>query len=411
MSQESLTGVLSGIRVLDMTMFLSGPFGTQILGDLGAEVIKIETGDGDQTRVLPPNFIAGESAYFLSANRNKKSVVIDYRRPEGVALIEKLICKCDVLMENHRPGGLAKYGITWDRAHQLNPNLVWCAISGFGQTGPYRERPAYDMVVQALSGGMSLTGEEGGKPVRAGIPIADLSGGLYGVIGALAALVGRQGGRPGRYIDISMLDCQIAMLSYQAAYYLHSDKVPGMQGRRHESIPSYRAFTAGDDRDFVICANTDRMWRSLCDVVERPDLRDDPRFNGRKTRNSFREDIWTELEQEIKKKSASEWVKLLHAAEIPVGTVNTLDHALADPQVQHRGMVMELQSTQGVRTRVSGNPIKISGVGKEPLRYPPSVGGDTHQVLSDVLGLQTVEIEVLAKEKIIAFQNSSKDHE
>jgi len=409
MNNSPSNQVLAGLKVLDMTMFLSGPFGTQILGDLGAEIFKIETGQGDQTRLLPPNFIGEESAYFLSTNRNKKSVVIDYRQPKGLALLEQLICECDVLMENHRPGGLAKYGITWERAHDLNPRLVWCSISGFGQTGPYRDRPAYDMVVQALSGGMSLTGEPEGRPVRAGIPLADLSAGLYGVIGVLATLIGSRNTHKGRYIDISMLDAQVAMLSYQAAYYLHSGKVPGPQGRSHESIPSYRAFTAGDGKDFVVCANTDRMWESLCEVIGRTDLRDDERLKGRKARNTHRQEIWTQLEAEFLKKPALEWVQLLLDAEIPVGTVSTLDETLNDPQVLQRGMVIEMHDSAGHAVKVAGNPIKIKGLLDEPTLYPPHVGEHTREVLKKTLGLSDQAVDELTKAGIVSHQRSQDE--
>ncbi|MGF6651800.1 crotonobetainyl-CoA:carnitine CoA-transferase CaiB-like acyl-CoA transferase [Paraburkholderia youngii] len=258
MWHEQLKGValVRGLRVIDMTLFLSGPYATQVLGDLGAEVLKIEPLTGDNTRVLPPNFIGEDSAYYHSCNRNKRSIALDYRTSEGVKLLEELVAKSDVFIENLKPGAMARSGITYERLKEINPRLIYCSISGFGQDGPYAERPAYDMVVQAMSGGMSLTGERDGKPVRAGIPLADISAGLYAVIGILAALLRCEETGQGEYLDISMLDCQVAMLSYQAAYYLASGKVPGTQGREHESIPSYRAFTARDGMEVVVTANT-----------------------------------------------------------------------------------------------------------------------------------------------------------
>ena len=220
-------GALAGIRVLDFTQFLAGPYATQILGDMGAEVIKVESPAGDWCRTLPPNFVGDDSCYYLSINRNKHGIVVDMKQPDGLDLIKRLAGECDILMENFRPGVLQKLGLSYDDLAARHPGLIWCAISGFGQDGPDRDRPAYDMIVQALSGGMSMTGEPGRPAVRAGIPIGDLSAGMYGVIGSLAALEERRRSGKGQFIDISMLDCQVSMLCYQAAYYLASGNVPG----------------------------------------------------------------------------------------------------------------------------------------------------------------------------------------
>ncbi|MGE4241250.1 CaiB/BaiF CoA transferase family protein [Ramlibacter sp.] len=396
-------GLLEGVRVLDLSIFLSGPFATQLLGDLGAEVIKVEPPGGDHTRVLPPNFIGEDSAYYLSCNRNKRSAVIDYRTPEGAALIEQLATKCDVFFENLRPGAMAKSGLSYERLRQINPRLVYCSLSGFGQDGPYRTRPAYDMVIQALSGGMSLTGERDGRPVRAGIPLADLAAGQYAVMGILAALHHRNRTGEGRFIDIGMLDCQVAMLSYQAAYYLASGKVPGPQGREHESVPSYRAFTARDGRDVVVTANTDRMWRSLCEAVERIDLRDDPRMATRAQRYYVRDEIWAALEAAFLKRDAADWVRVLHAHEVPVAEVNTLDRVMADPQVLHREMNLELRDeARGLSARVAGNPFKVPESGAQQHRYPPLLGEDTERVLSDILGLPPGQVRALMDRKVVA---------
>lgn len=389
-------GTLSHIKVLDITTFLSGPYATQVLGDLGAEVIKIEQITGDDTRSLPPNFIAGDSAYFHSINRNKKSVSVNLRDKAGQDIVRRLAMKCDVLIENLRPGGLERYGLGYAALSKDHPRLVYASISGFGQNGPYRDQPAYDMVVQALSGGMSLTGEPDGRPVRSGIPIGDLAAGLYSVIGITSALEARHRTGQGQYIDVSMLDCQVAMLCYQAAYYFASSKVPGPQGRGHESIPTYRSFTAGDGLDFVICANTDRMWRSLCEVVGRLDLRDDSRLATREGRYDNRFEIWEALETAFKARNADEWVAALRKAEVPVGVVNTLDRALSDPQVVHRGMVLDIPGPGGEALRVAGNPLKMSGNGQTENRFPPRLGQDTQDVLAKELGLTAEEISTLA---------------
>ncbi|MFM1813492.1 MAG: hypothetical protein RLZ98_187 [Pseudomonadota bacterium] len=387
-------GALGHIRVLDLTVFLSGPYATQMLGDLGADVIKIEPMDGDQTRNLPPNFVGEDSVYYHSLNRNKRSVAVDLRKAEGQRLVQRLAEQADILIENNRPGGMAKYGLGYDDLKRINPRLVYCSISGFGQDGPFRDMPAYDMVVQAISGGMSLTGEPDGRPVRSGIPIGDIGAALHAVIGILAAIEARHRTGLGQYIDIAMLDCQIAMLSYQAAYFLASGNVPKPQGRGHDSIPTYRSFTAGDGREFVICANTDRMWRSLCTAVGREDLGRDSRLATRPQRYEHRHEIWHALETAFREKTAAEWVEILRIAEVPVGEVNTLDHALTHPQVQHRDMVLNLKSA-GLHVEVAGNPVKMPEWGEHPPRFPPRHGGDTRQVLADELRLSETEIDEL----------------
>lgn len=388
-------GTLSHIKVLDITTFLSGPYATQVLGDMGADVIKIEQITGDDTRKLPPNFIAGDSAYFHSINRNKKSVSINLRDPAGQDLVRRLAMQCDVLIENLRPGAIAKYGLGFEALSAVHPRLVYASLSGFGQDGPYRDQPAYDMVVQALSGGMSLTGEPDGRPVRSGIPIGDLAAGLYSVIGITSALEARHRTGLGQYIDVGMLDCQVAMLCYQAAYFLASKKVPGPQGRAHDSIPTYRAFTAGDGLDFVICANTDRMWRSLCECIGRLDLRDDVRLATRTGRYDNRVEIWEVLEAAFKAKSADAWVEALRRAEVPVGVVNPLDRSLADPQVLARGMVLDIAGPDGAHLKVAGNPLKMSGNEGVEHRFPPKLGQDTAAVLASELCLTTEDIDAL----------------
>ncbi len=394
-------GALSHIKVLDITTFLSGPYATQVLGDLGADVIKIEQMTGDDTRRLPPNFIAGDSAYFHSINRNKKSVAINLRETAGQDLVRRLAANCDVLIENMRPGGLAKYGLGYDAMSALYPRLIYASLSGFGQDGPYRDHPAYDMVVQGLSGGMSLTGEPDGRPVRSGNPLGDLSAGLYTVIGITSALEARHRTGKGQFIDVSMLDCQVAMLCYQAAYYLASGNVPGPQGRGHESIPSYRSFTAKDGLDVVICANTDRMWRSLCDCIGRIDLRDDEGLQTREGRYGRRDQIWEALEAAFKTRTADEWVVALRAHEVPVGVVNTLDRSLSDAQVLSRGMVLDIAGPGGAHVKVAGNPLKMSGDPREEHMFPPRLGQDTREVLGAELGLGGADMDALVKAGII----------
>ncbi|MGB0574782.1 MAG: CaiB/BaiF CoA transferase family protein [Alphaproteobacteria bacterium] len=390
---EGRPGPLNGIKVLDLTQFLAGPFSTQIFADLGAEVIKLEAPAGDWSRTLPPHFVGDDSCYYLSINRNKEAVAIDMKAPEGLALVKQLAEKCDIVMENFRPGVLDRLGLTYDDLSSRNAGLIWASISGFGQTGPYRERPAYDMIVQAMSGGMSLTGEVGRSAVRAGMPIGDLTAGMYATIGSLAALEERRRTGKGKFVDISMLDCQVALLTYQAAYYLHSDEVPGRQGRGHESIPTYRSFAGANDTELVICANTERMWKGLCDVLGLQTLIEDDRFLTNEHRHQNREALWPLLEEAFATKEAKKWVQPLLDAGVPVGEVNTLADALSDEQVIHRQMVLDLQGGGDKRARVAGNPIKFMGEEEAPHSYPPALGQHSRKVFTSVLGLSDAEFD------------------
>jgi CoA:oxalate CoA-transferase len=392
---------LASIRVLDLTQFLSGPFATQIFADLGADVIKLEPPQGDPVRAVPPHFVDRDSVYYLCVNRNKRSIAIDMKTPEGCDLVKKLALSCDIVMENFRPGVLERLGLSGAALRAQKPALIWCSISGFGQDGPYRNKPAYDMIVQALSGGMSLTGDAGGPLVRAGIPIGDLAAGLYAGVATLAALNRRNRTGEGDMIDISMLDCQAAMLSYQAAYYLHSGVVPGRQGRGHESIPTYRSFEAADGIHIVITANTERMWQGLARVLGHEEWLADPRFGANSDRLKHKHVLWPLLEAAFRTRNADEWLPLLEREEIPVGVVNTLDRAMNDPQLRHRDMLVELSDGNGHNVRVTGNPIKLAETPAEPRHYPPALGADTAAVLKELLDLGPDEIANLLRSKAI----------
>jgi len=398
---------LNGIRILDLTQFLSGPFATQILADLGADIIKLEPPQGDPIRAVPPHFVGENSVYFLCINRNKRTVAVDMKIAQGRELVKRLALASDIVMENFRPGVLDRLGFSAEELRKEKPSLIWCSISGFGQDGPYRNKPAYDMIVQALSGGMSLTGEEGGAPVRAGIPIADLGAGLYSAVAVLAALNRRHATGKGETIDIAMLDCQAAMLCYQAAYYMHSDVVPGRQGRGHESIPTYRSFACKDGVSVVITANTERMWQGLARVLKLEDLLTDPRFATNKDRLAHREYLWPILDDAFRARSADEWLPLLEGEEIPVGVVNTLDRVVSDPQLRHRDMVLSLENADGTRSRVMGNPIKLKDAAGEGEIYPRDLGADTAAVLSDVLSLSSAEVADLIRAKAIIAKDAA----
>jgi crotonobetainyl-CoA:carnitine CoA-transferase CaiB-like acyl-CoA transferase len=384
-----------------MTQVLSGPYCTQVLGDLGAEVIKLEAPQGDLARAMQPHFVGPDSVYFVSLNRNKRSVVVDLKTAEGVALVARLAASCDVVIENNRPGVLARLGLRADELRRQNPKLIWCAISGFGQDGPYRDKPAYDMIVQALAGSMSLTGEPGGRPVRAGIPIGDIAAGLYAAIAILAALNRRNATGQGETIDISMLDCQAAMLTYQAAYFLHAGQVPARQGSGHDFIPVYRSFMARDGKDFVVCAITETNWRALCRVLQKPALADDPRFATNRDRYQNRTALWAMLEDDFKARPAAAWVALCEQESIPVAVVASIDQVVADPQIRYRHMVAELTAPDGRHAQVMGNPIALADTPATEPRFPPRLGENTAEVLRDVLGLKAGEIDELVRKGVV----------
>jgi crotonobetainyl-CoA:carnitine CoA-transferase CaiB-like acyl-CoA transferase len=383
-------GPMHGLRVLDLTQFLSGPYGTMILGDLGADVVKVEPPNGELSRTIPPNFVGETSSYYLSVNRNKRSVVADLKESEGLDRVRRLALAADVVIENFRPGVLQRLGISYEELSKQKPGLIWCSISGFGQDGPWRNWPAYDMVVQALSGGMSLTGEQGGEPVRAGIPIADVSAGMFAVIGILSALNERNRTGRGRWVDVAMYDCQLSMLSYQAAYFLHSGQIPLPQGSGHDSIPTYRTFVAGDGLHVVTTANTEKMWRQLVKVLGRPELASDLHFTTNRERFANRDVLWPELEEAFRARSAADWMTLLIDAGVPAGVVNTLDEALINPHAEARKMVLSLSpepaDVSGAPIRVAGNPIKFVGTAEGPHRYPPALGLHNDEVVCDWLG-------------------------
>ncbi|HTU02955.1 MAG TPA: CoA transferase [Candidatus Sulfotelmatobacter sp.] len=396
-SSNTRSGPLSHTVVLDLSTMLAGPYCTQILADLGARIIKLERmeGKGDFTRHLPPHFIKGTSAYFHSVNRNKESLVIDLKQPEGRDLFLQMVKHADIVVENYRPGVMERLGLGYDKLAEANPGIVLCSISGFGQTGPYRERPAFDMIVQGLSGSMSITGEAGRRPVRLGIPLGDLAAGMFGAIGALAALERRKVDGKGQLVDVSMLDCQVSMLSYLGEYCLVSGEVPGPQGRGHQSIPTYRSFTCGDDVDVVITANTEKMWQSLATVLGLPELIHDPRFKVNEDRFRNREALYQHLEPAFLKRPSAEWLELLQKADIPAAPVNTMDRAFADPQVRHRDMVVTTTHRDGTTMRLLGNPIKMSRTANEAYTWPPDLGEHTRSVLADFLHLKAEEIAKL----------------
>ncbi|MGK3954524.1 CaiB/BaiF CoA transferase family protein [Microbacterium sp. I2] len=400
-------GPLSHLTVLDLTQHLSGPFATQILGDLGARVIKVEPPSGDPTRRIGPYFEDGDSDYYHSVNRNKESVVIDLKAPGGRDTLLALAANADVLVENFRPDTLKRLGIERELLLEANPRMVLCSITGFGQDGPYRLLPAFDIIVQGISGGMSLTGEPEGKPVRSGLPIGDVTAGMYGVIGILAGLseVARTG--VGTVVDVAMLDTQVSLLSYVAAYYLASGAVPGRQGRDHMSIPTYRAFECKDGREVVVAANTEAFWPGLARALGCPALVHDDRFLDNDLRRTHRTELASIMESAAAQMEAAEFIERLRVEGVPGAPINSVSEALVDPQVTARNMVIDLVG-RGDSIRTVGNPVKMPGLRSKAVA-PPHLGADTEAVLSELAQLSSREIAELAAVGVIPTQESGTE--
>jgi CoA:oxalate CoA-transferase len=398
-------GPLAGLRVVDLTTFLSGPSATQMLGDLGAEVIKVEPPQGDSSRSIPPHFVGDDSAYYLASNRNKRSIVVDLKHPDGLAVVAGLAQRSDVLIENFRPGVCQRLGLDATTTMAANPRLVWASISGFGQIGPLRERPAYDMIVQALSGVMSITGQPGGKASRLGIPAGDVIAGMYAVVGVLAALIGRGVSGRGDIIDVSMLDGQISQLSYQAVYTMLSGVSPGPQGAGHDSIPTYRSFVGGDGKEFVVTANTQSMWERLAGVAGRGDLLGDVRFADQAARLQNREALWQALEQAFVDRPAMEWVEALVTADVPAALVLDVGAALDQARQNGRGLITEVSDDQGHTIEGVATPIRFPDGPVPAHRYPPRLGQDTRTVLKDVLNLDDAAIDRLVDAKAVRAED------
>jgi CoA:oxalate CoA-transferase len=392
---------LEGIRVLDLTHVLAGPFCTQILGDLGAEVIKIERpGVGDPTRRMPPHTMKDQSLYFMALNRNKKSLTLDLKSSEGREIFYGLTRKADVVMNNFTPGTMEKLGLGYVDLKKINPKIVWASVTGYGQTGPYRERPSYDIIVQAMGGAMSYTGEPGKPPVRCGIPIGDLGGAVFAVIGILSALVSRSMTGEGRMVDISMLDVQLALHTYRAKYYFVAGEVPQPVGTAHVSNVPLRAYRTKDSA-LVIEAYIDHFFRNLCKNMDMEKLADDPRFSTRASRLKNREELDRLLEEAFLKKTTDEWLDLFVKLEVPSGPINTVDKAVADPQVLLRDMVVEIDSPHVGKTKDVGSPVKVSGVDRVRYVYPPALGEHTEQILKTLLGYSADKIAGLKSQKVI----------
>ena len=399
----SPVGPLSGLRVLDLTRVLAGPTCTQMLGDLGAEVIKIERPEaGDDTRGFAPPFWpeTKESAYFIGVNRNKKSVTVDIAKPEGQALILKLLESCDILAENFKVGALAKYGLGYEQLKDRFPRLIYCSITGFGQTGPYAPRPGYDALIQAMGGIMSLTGEPNGSPQKAGVPVADLFAGLYGCIGILAALNHRNATGQGQQIDIGMLDTHVAWLANQGMNYLSTGENPPRLGNQHPNISPYQEYPTKDGY-LILAVGNDPTFERFCKNFGQEHLLADERFATNPKRVANRDLVTQTLTPVMKTKTTAEWVEALEALKIGCGPINTLKDVFADPHVQARNMTLEMAHGSGATVKVIANPVKLSATPPTYRSAPPVLGEHTEAVLSGILGMGAAEIEELRAKGIL----------
>ncbi len=384
-----MTGALDGIRVLDLSRVLAGPWSAQVLGDLGADVIKVEQpGAGDDTRAWGPPFLPGsqDSAYFSCANRNKRSIAIDIASTEGAELVRKLAAQSDVVIENFRVGGLAKYGLDYDDLRAVKPDLVWCSVTGFGQTGPEKDRGGYDFLIQGMSGLMSVTGAADGPPTKVGVPISDLTTGLYAAISILAALRHRDRTGEGQRIDLALLDAQVALMSNQAANWLNGGPEPRRLGNQHPNIVPYQVFSCADG-DILIATANDRQYGKLCRVLGLTELADDPSFAAMSARGTNRAELLAVIEPVIAGWQSDELVGALNDAGVPSGRVNTVPEALSHPQIEARELIGSLERRDGSEVRFVGFPAKLSRTPASYRAAPPRAGEDGADVLRDVLSL------------------------
>jgi crotonobetainyl-CoA:carnitine CoA-transferase CaiB-like acyl-CoA transferase len=395
-----MTQPLAGVRILDLSQMLAGPYGTMILGDLGAEIIKIEKpGEGEIGRGMPPHFFHGESVYFLSVNRNKRSLTLDLKAKEGLDIFYRLVKVSDVVYDNFRPGVLEKLRIDYETLKKINPRIIACSVTGYGQTGPFKDSPAFDLIIQGRGGIMSYTGEPGQMPVRMGAPMGDLGGGLFAVQAVNAALFQREKTGLGQRIDLSLLDCQISLLIYRGLYYLYGGEIAQPVGSGHVSAIPIRAFKT-KTFDIVIDANTDKFYQEICAGIGRPDLASDPRFLTRAHRLKNKDVLYKILEETFLQKTGQEWLKIMEG-KVPIGPINTVDMALSDPQVVARNMVVETTHRSGEKMKLIGNPIKMSQAEDINFTPPPAVGEHTDQILQDLLSFSPPEIKQLREKKVI----------
>jgi crotonobetainyl-CoA:carnitine CoA-transferase CaiB-like acyl-CoA transferase len=403
MTAQAPSGPLAGLKVFDLTRVLAGPTCVQMLADMGADVIKIEKpGSGDDTRGFAPPVMPGtsESAYFAGVNRNKRSVTLDIATKRGQEIARRLIAQCDILVENFKVGTLAKYGLGYEQLHAVQPGLIYCSITGFGQTGPYASRPGYDGLIQAMGGIMSLTGEPEGEPQKVGVPVADLFAGLFGCIGVLAALRHKQLTGAGQQVDIGMLDTHVAWLANQGMNFLATGKVPVRLGNNHPNIVPYQVFATADGY-IVLSIGNDPTFAKFCNNFGAAALLDDARFVTNAARVTNRQLVTDTLAPIMKTMTTSEWIEKLEALQIGCGPINTLEQVFADPQVAARENLIEMRHASGVDMKLIANPVRLSETPADYRLAPPVLGQHTDEVLGDWLSLDAAALADLRANNII----------
>lgn len=394
--------MLSGVRIVDLTHMLAGPYGSMLLADLGAEVIKIEElQGGDPTRHIGPPFVGGESAYFMSVNRNKRSVALDLRKGEGRQVLYDLVKVSDVVFDNFRPGTMERLGCGYEELKKVNPLIIYCSLTGFGETGSRRDRPAFDLAIQAVSGAMSITGEPGRPPVRMGIPMGDLGGSLFCAFAISGALYSREKTGVGRRLDISLMDCMVSLLTYVGQYYLIDGRVPVPIGSAHQSVVPYQAF-ATKDIYIVVAVFVEKFWHSFCTVLDIEELADHPHFADNDRRSEHREELIPILEEIFLTKAGDEWLSSLSEAGVPCSPINTVDRVFADTQLASRNMVVDVDHPTAGRLRSIGNAVKTSPPEDHPPTAAPLLGQHTEEVLREVLGYSRQRIASLREDGVIS---------
>lgn len=385
-------GPLKGLKVLDLSRVLAGPYATMMMADFGANVYKIEPPKvGDDSRAFGP-FVGKESAYYMSLNRNKRSMVLDFKKQSNIEVFKEMVKNADIVVENYKPGTMEKFGIGYDVLKEINPKIIYAACSGFGHTGPYSQKPAYDIIVQAMGGIMSITGQEGGEPTRVGASVGDIIAGIFTSYAIMLAVYHREKTGEGQKVDVGMLDCQVAILENALARYVTSGEVPKPIGNRHPSITPFASFTAKDGH-IIVGAGNDRLWEKLCTTIDRMDLFKHPKFDTNANRTQNVKELAVELNKTLKEKTINEWMKLLEDAGVPCAPINTIDKIVNDPQIKAREMIVEVEHPVAGKLKLPNVPFKMSKTPGSVNTPAPLLGQHTNELLKEMFGWDEATVE------------------